>query len=133
MKVRTAIVEVLKAEPDWRQSFKRSCERGTRRLRSQIGKWQDDLADRGHNFTLADVEDALMDLARRFFPESAGAQWDGEWASRLYKDALARLGEHYAGLCEDERDRLDFRTRIRTRMPCLPPERRTTRPHSERR
>ena len=108
MKARTAIVELLKTEPDGRQFFKRCCEKGALRLRSKAGQWQDELADRGHNFLLVDVEDALMDLARRFFLETPGAQWDAEWALRLCKDSLARLGEFYANLSEDERDRLDL-------------------------
>jgi hypothetical protein len=108
MKARTAVVELLKAEPEWRQFLKRCCEAHSLRLRSQVGQWRDELADRGHNFSPTDVEDALMDLARRFFPESPGAQWDGEWASKYCRDSLARLGEYYAGLGEDERDRLDL-------------------------
>jgi hypothetical protein len=68
MKVRTTVVELLKAEPEWRQLLKRCCEKSSLRLRSQVGQWRDELADRGHNFPPADVEDALIDLARSFFP-----------------------------------------------------------------
>lgn len=108
MKARTAIVELLKAEPEWRSFFKQCSETSPRRLRSQARQWQDELAYRGHAFGLADVEDFLVDLARRFFPESPSAQWDTEHASEMCKDALVRLGEHYAGLSEDERNRLDL-------------------------
>lgn len=108
MRARTAIAELLKAEAEWRSFFKRCCEKSVTRLRSQASQWQDELADRGHAFELPDIEDTLADLARRFFPESPAAQWDAEWASKLCKDTLARLGEHYAGLTEGERDRLDL-------------------------
>lgn len=106
MKARTAIIELLKTEPEWRSFFKRCCEISPLRLRSQARQWQDELAYRGHAFGLADVEDSLTDLARRFFPESPGAQWDAEHASETCKDALARLGERYAGLTEADRARL---------------------------
>jgi len=108
MKARTAIVELLKSETEWRAFFKQNCDKSALRLRSQVGQWHDELADQGYDFSPADTEDALMDLARRFFPEAPGAQWDAQWASRLCKDSLARLGEHYAGLGENERDRLDL-------------------------
>lgn len=108
MKARTAVVELLKAEPEWRSFLKRCCEKSALRLRSQAWQWQDELADRGQNFPLPDVEDSLMDLARRFFPDSPAAQWDADHASRLCRDALARLGEHYANLSEGERDALDL-------------------------
>jgi hypothetical protein len=108
MKARTAVVELLKTEPEWRSFFKQCCATSPRRHRSQVRQWQDELTYRGHAFELADVEDSLADLARRFFPESPGAQWDAEYASEMCKGALARLAEHYAGLTEAERDRLDL-------------------------
>lgn len=38
----------------------------------------------------------------------SSTEWDADHASRLCRDALARLGEHYASLSEAERDRLDL-------------------------
>lgn len=108
MKARTAIVELLKAEPEWRSFFKRCCENSPLRLRSQARQWQDELVGRGHAFGLADVEDALADLARRFFPKSPAAQWDTKHTSEMYKDSLVCLAEHYTGLTEAERNRLDL-------------------------
>jgi hypothetical protein len=108
MKAHTAIVEHLKAEPEWRVFFRRCCEHSALRLRSSARRFREELADRCEPFELADVEDVLMELARKFFPESPAAQWDASWASRLCKDTLARLGEFYAGLSEGERDRLDL-------------------------
>lgn len=103
-----AIVELLKAEPEWRSFFKRCSETSPRRLRSQARQWQDELAYRGHAVELANVEDSLADLARRFFPESPGAQWDAEHAREMCKYSLAHLAEHYAGLTEAERNWLDL-------------------------
>ena len=108
MKARTAVVDLLKAEPEWRQFFKRCSETSPLRLRSQAWQWRDELADRGNVFSLADIEDVLMGLARKVFPESPGSQWDTEWAYELCRDALSRLAKHYSGLSEAERDALDL-------------------------
>ena len=108
MKFRTAVLGLLKTDPEWRQFFKRCSETSPLRLRSQAWQWRDELADRGQVFALADIEDVLMGLARKIFPESPASQWDTEWAYELCRDFLARLGEHYSGLSEAERDALDL-------------------------
>jgi hypothetical protein len=104
----TAIVNLLKAEPEWRQFFKQCCETSPLRLRSQAWQWRDELADRGNVFSTADVEDVLMGLARKVFPESPAAQWDTEWADSLLEGALKHLAELYSGLSKVERDALDL-------------------------
>lgn len=108
MKTRTAIVDLLKAEPEWRHFFKQCCEASPLRLRSQAWQWRDELADRGQAFELADLEDVLMGLARKFFPGSPAAQWDPEWADKLTGDAMDRMQKHYSDLSEAERDALDL-------------------------
>lgn len=108
MNARTAIRELLKAEPEWRQFFKQCCETSPVRLRAQAWQWREELADRGHAFGLVDLEDVLMGLARKFFPSRPAAAWDPEWASGLTSDAMARMQEHYSGLSEAERDALDL-------------------------
>ncbi len=105
---RSAVVDLFKSERDWRVLFRRCCEEGALRLRSQARQVRDELADRGHVFGWEEVEDVLLSLAREKLPDSPAAQWDAEHASRLCKDSLARLGEHYARLTEAERDRLDL-------------------------
>ena len=92
----------------WRQFFKQCCETNPLRLRSQAWQWRDELADRGNVFALAAVEDALMILARKVFPESPASQWDAEGADELLKGALKHLAELYSGLSEAERDALDL-------------------------
>lgn len=108
MKARTAVLELLKAEPEWRQFFKQCCETSPLRPRSQAWQWRDELADRGQAFTIADLEDVLMGLARKFFPDSPAAQWDPGWADKLTGDAMARMQEHYSGLPEAQRAALDL-------------------------
>src|SRR5829696_3523820 len=108
MKARTAVVELLKSEPKWRRFFKRCCEKSSLRLRSQTWQFRDELSDQGQSFALADLEDVLMGLSRRFFPESPAAQWDSAWAQDLTKDAMARLQEHYNGLSAADKETIDF-------------------------
>ena len=108
MKARTAVVELLKSEPKWRRFFKRCCEKSPLRLRSQAWQFRDELSDQGQSFALADLENVLMGLARRLFPESPAAQWDPDWAEELTKDAMARLQEHYIGLSVTNRETLDL-------------------------
>jgi hypothetical protein len=76
------------------------------RLRSQSWQFQDELRDRGNQFQVSEVEDALLGLARELLPETQAARWDTEWAHELCKDALARLAKAYAGLSTEEKDAL---------------------------
>lgn len=108
MRTRTAIVNLLRDSAEWRQFFKQCCATSPLRLCSQARQWRDELADRGNVFSTADVEDALMILARKVFPDGPASQWDTEWAYELCRDALARIGEHYSGLSEVERDALNL-------------------------
>ena len=104
----TAIVQLLKAEPEWRQFYRQCCELGALRVCSQAWQFRDELRERGHRFALRDVEDALLAVARKVLPTSPAAQWDTEWAGELVHDALARLAEHHAGLSAGEKDALDL-------------------------
>lgn len=117
MKVRTALLELFKADPEYRRFFKACCETSAFRLRSQAWQFWDELAERGGAKvprggrpagTYPVVEDALMGLARELLPGSPAAQWDSEWAVELCRDALARLGEHFAGLSEADKEALDL-------------------------
>lgn len=105
---RAAVVELFRAEADWRRIFGRACRASAARLRAIAPQVADELAELGQRFTVVQVENALLALAREKVPDSPAAQWDAEHASSLCKDALARLGEHFAGLSEAERDRLDL-------------------------
>jgi len=108
MRVRTAVAQLLKENPEYRRLFKSCCETSAFRLRAQTWQFRDELRERGQDFPRADLEDALMGLARKFFPESPAAEWDDEWASSLCKDALARFAEHCMGLSKEERDALNL-------------------------
>ena len=108
MKARTAVVDLLKAEPAWRAFFKRCCETSPLRLRSQAWQWCEELADRGQVFELTDLEDVLMALARKVFPDSPAAQWDTEWAYELCRDVLPRVGKRYSELSKVEQDAVDL-------------------------
>jgi hypothetical protein len=103
-----SLAELLKASPEWRCFYRACCETGARRLRSQTWQFRDELRERGEWFGLSEVEDALLIIARRTLPETPAAQWDTEWAAGVCKDAIARLAEHCAGLCAEDRDALDL-------------------------
>ncbi len=108
MKVHTAVLDLLKDSVEWRRFFKRCCETSPLRLRSQAWQFRDDLLDRDQSFALAEIEDSLMSLARKFFPESLGAEWYTQWADKLTKDAMAHLQKHYAGLTAADKEALDL-------------------------
>jgi hypothetical protein len=108
LRAQTAVVDLFRKEREWRLLFRKCCEDSPERLRSSVKQVRDELDRRGERFELGEVEDVLLILAREKLPDSPAARWDADHASRLCKDALARLGEHYARLSEDERDRLDL-------------------------
>jgi hypothetical protein len=105
---RAAVVGLLRAEREWRKFFKTRCEEGVSRLWASSYEFRAELQKRGEWHEREEIGDVLLALAREKLPDSPAAQWDAEWASKLCKDALARLGEYYACLGEDERDRLDL-------------------------
>lgn len=109
MKAPAAIADLLRESPEWRAFFRRSCETGALRLRSQARQFRDELRERGHeDLALADVEDALLTVARKALPKTPAAEWDPEWAAQLCSDALSRLAEHYASSSAAERSALDL-------------------------
>ncbi len=103
-----ALGDLLRDSEEWRAFFRRSCEEGPLRLRAVVHQWCAELEDRGHTVALEDLEDALTTAARKLLPDSPGARWDPEWASRTFKSAVARMGERYARLTEAEQEALSF-------------------------
>jgi hypothetical protein len=108
MHAHDALLKLLKKEQEWSQFFCKSCEKSPLRLRSQAWQFRDELSDQGESFSLADLEDVLMGLARRLFSESPAAQWDPDWAQELTKDSMARLQEHYTGLSAAHKETIDL-------------------------
>lgn len=112
MRARTALVGLLKADPQWRRFFKDSCGYGALRMRAVSRQFRDELADRssdvGGKLTLTEVEEGLLAVAREVLPETPAVKWDPDWAMALCRDALARLGERFVGLTEDDREALDL-------------------------
>ena len=109
MNASRALAALLRDSEEWREFFRRCCESGPLRLRTQARRqFRDELQDRGHVFSPVEVEDAMLTAARKLLPNTPAAQWDPEWADRLCKDALARLGEHFAKLSTDDKDRLNL-------------------------
>ncbi len=106
MKARTALLDLFRESDEWRAFFRSCCEMSALRLRSQAWQFRDELKDRGNQFQVSEVEDALLGLARELLPDTPAAQWDAEWAHELCKDALARLAKAYAGLSAEEKDAL---------------------------
>jgi hypothetical protein len=108
MKARTALLELFKDSSEWRAFFRSCCETSPSRLRSQAWQFCDELKDRGHKLQAEEVEDSLLGLARELFPDTPAAQWDGEWAHNICKDALARLAKRYAEFSTAEKEVLDL-------------------------
>jgi hypothetical protein len=102
------VAELFRGEREWRVFFRKACEESPERLRSQAKQLRNELHARGDVFKIEEVEDVLLALAREKLPDSLAGRWNAEWASRLCREALARLGEHYAELTEDERERLNL-------------------------
>lgn len=105
---RSAVVNLLKAERDRRRFFLGCCKAGVSRLWAVSHQFRDELQTRGEWHTVEEKGDVLLSLAREKLPESPAARWDAEWASRLAREALERLAEHYARLGEGECARLNL-------------------------
>ena len=109
MRAAAALADLLRESAEWRAFFRRCCETGALRLRSQARQFRDELRKRGHEeLALADVEDALLQVARKVLPKTPAAEWDPEWAAQLCSDALSCLAEHYASSSAAERSALDL-------------------------
>lgn len=100
--------DLLRDSEEWRVFFRRCCEEGPLRVRAVVLQWHEELEERGHTLAVEELEDALMNAARKLLPDSPGAEWDPDWAVALVKDSIARLGEHYASLTAAEKDALDL-------------------------
>jgi hypothetical protein len=108
MNARQALAELLKASPEWRDFFRQCCETSAFRLRAQVWQFQEELRDRGHEVDRADLEDALLTLARKVLSETPAAEWDPEWASELCTAALLRVGKRYKELTAEEKAVVDL-------------------------
>jgi hypothetical protein len=95
MRARSTLVGLMRSSEEWRDFFKRCTETSPLRFRSQAWQWRDELHARGQDVTLEDVEDALCDLAGELLPDSPGAVWDEEHATKLAADALRWLAEWF--------------------------------------
>jgi hypothetical protein len=105
---RSAVVTLLKAEHDWRKFFRVSCEAGVSRLWASSYQFRDELQTRGEVHTPEEIGDVLLALAREKLLDSPAARWNAQWVSRLCRESLERLSEHYGKLSEEEREGLDL-------------------------
>lgn len=103
-----AATELFRAEAEWRKLFGRACRDNATKLRVIAPQVADELAERGQCFTVEEVEDVLLTLAREKLPDSPAAQWDADHADELCKGAMDRLQAHYGTLDEAARERLDL-------------------------
>jgi len=108
MKARTALLELFKNSSGWRAFFRSCCETSPSRLRSQSWQYCDKLNDRGNQFLVEEVEDALLGLAGELLPDTSAAKWDAEWAHDLCRDALGLLAKRYAEFSTAETEVLDL-------------------------
>jgi hypothetical protein len=54
-----------------------------------------------------EVEDALFGMACKFLPGTPATDFTA-WAELLYRDALARIQEHYTTLSANQKDAVDL-------------------------
>ncbi len=78
MRATAAIAELLRSSEEWREFYRSCCETGALRLRAQAWQFRAELRDRGlaghgEPLALADVEDALLEIARKVLPETPAA------------------------------------------------------------
>ena len=107
MRTKTALVELLKGSRDLRIFYKRCCNTSASKLRSQAWQFRDGLAEIGCVAPLDEVQDSLFELAQSLFPDSPAADFSA-WAELLYRDALARIQEHYTTLSANQKDAMDL-------------------------
>jgi hypothetical protein len=78
MRAAAALADLLRESAEWRSYFQGCCEAGALRLRSQARQFRDELRERDHTdaeaFPLADVEDALLQVARKVLPKTPAAE-----------------------------------------------------------
>lgn len=84
---------------EWARFFGQLCESGPKRMAAQVCQFRDELAERGADHALADVEDALFDFAARWLPESpageASEEGFADWAVELWRKALRHANDLY--------------------------------------
>jgi hypothetical protein len=72
---RRAIGDLLRESAEWRYFFRQCCEVGLERLYPQAWQWRDELQDRGHDASLEDVQNALLELPSELLPSTpAGSE-----------------------------------------------------------
>ncbi len=100
-------MNLLRAGRDWRRFFQGCYKAGVSRLWASSYQFRDELQKRGEWHAPEEIGDVLLSLAREKLPDSPAAQWDAEWISRLSREALEHLAEHYAEATKYERARLN--------------------------
>ncbi|MBA3617410.1 MAG: hypothetical protein H0W52_15025 [Rubrobacteraceae bacterium] len=89
------VADLLTADPVWRRFFRRCCELGEFRLQAQAWQFRAELAERGVQTALDEVQDALAVIAVKTLPAS-----------------LAGRGETAAGVLESEQQVFDLAREI---------------------
>jgi hypothetical protein len=79
--LREALIELLNEDREWRLFFKACRYHGAGRLHAQGWQFTDELADKGCEYSKADIEEALLDLARSLLPDSPAAGRDAEYTT----------------------------------------------------
>jgi hypothetical protein len=110
MGARTAVLELLQENPGWRCFFRQCCETSSFRLCSQVWQRRADLRDRGQDFDLQVLEDALSDLARELMPDSPAAAWDATWEREMPERAERYAEEKMDKLPPESRATVDVRS-----------------------
>ena len=75
---RRALLWLITTDREWLDTFEVFCKRGALRLRSQAWQFRDELRDRGHQFSIGQIEDTHSGLAHDLLPDSLAARQDLE-------------------------------------------------------
>ena len=105
---RAPVVDLLRPERELRRFFQTCCKTSVSRLWASSYQFRHELQRREEWLSPDEIGDVLLALAHEKLPGSPAARWDAQWASRLSRASLERVTEHYAGLTEDERARLNL-------------------------
>jgi len=107
MGARTAVLELLRESPEWRQFFRKCCETSSFRLRSQAWQWRTETRDQGEELSLEDLQDVLSDLGVELMPDSPGAEWDIDWEREMLERAKRYVEEKMEELPRESRATVD--------------------------
>ncbi len=84
---RNLVAFILRQREDYRAFFRHLCFAGHFCMRAQAWQLHEKTQAMGWSYSLAEIEDAMWELAFVLFPESPAAEWDVAWAQEIFSEA----------------------------------------------